>query len=176
MLIACGGAVLALAAVRIEPLARLDLWTGDHVQRLATPPLDVTHTVIVDINDESLVRLRPLAGEWPYSRDLYARVVDYLTRAGAKSIVLDVLFAEPRIGDAPLAQALTRSVPVTLAAVATPFSIAGNSVDRTGLQAAAWPVGPDTPARTWPTSRCRCPISRGTPPSASSPSSPTPTA
>ena len=149
VLLACAGAVLALVVVRTQPLLRLDLWTGDHVQRLATPPLDVRDTVIVEIDDESLARLRPLAGEWPYGRDLYARVVDYLTRAGAKSIVLDVLLAEPRTGDGALAAALAHSAPVTLAAVGTPFSIAGNSVDRAGVPDAGWPALPDVPARTW---------------------------
>jgi signal transduction histidine kinase/CheY-like chemotaxis protein len=149
VLIACGGAVLAAALVRTEPLLRLDLWTGDHVQRLATPPLAIDDTIIVDIDDESLARLRPLAGEWPYGRDVYARVVEYLTRAGAKSIVLDVLLAEPRIGDMALAAALEHSVPVTLAAVGTPFSIAGNSVDRADVSGLAWPAPGDVRARVW---------------------------
>ncbi len=47
--------------------------------------------VIVAIDEQSLERL----GRWPWSREVHARLVEQLTLAGAKAIVLDVLFSEP---------------------------------------------------------------------------------
>lgn len=46
---------------------------------------------IVDIDDESLRRL----GQWPWPRTQMAEMIDRLGNAGAASIVLDIVFAEP---------------------------------------------------------------------------------
>ncbi len=46
---------------------------------------------IVDIDDESLVRL----GQWPWPRTRTARLIDALRNAGAKVIAFDVVFADP---------------------------------------------------------------------------------
>jgi len=44
--------------------------------------------VIVCADEESLKFL----GRWPWPRNVHAKLVDRLTRAGAKAIVFDVLF------------------------------------------------------------------------------------
>jgi signal transduction histidine kinase/CheY-like chemotaxis protein len=149
LVVAALGAVFAAAVTRTPPLARLDLWTSDHQKRLVAPSRAFPETVIVAIDDTSMARLQPIVGAWPYGRDVYARVLDYLTRAGAKSIVLDILFAEPRAGDDALAAALQRSAPVTLAAVATPFMIDDSRDQRARLPAMGWPAGNDVAAREW---------------------------
>ncbi len=46
---------------------------------------------IVDIDEESLKRL----GQWPWPRDLIARLVDRLGELGAATVALDIIFAEP---------------------------------------------------------------------------------
>jgi len=46
---------------------------------------------IVDIDDESLVRL----GQWPWPRTRTARLIDALRNAGVKVIAFDVVFADP---------------------------------------------------------------------------------
>jgi len=46
---------------------------------------------IVDIDEESLQRL----GQWPWPRDLMARLVDRLGELGAATVALDIIFAEP---------------------------------------------------------------------------------
>ncbi len=46
---------------------------------------------IVDIDDESLRRL----GQWPWPRTQVAQMVEKLTQAGAATIALDIVFAEP---------------------------------------------------------------------------------
>jgi signal transduction histidine kinase/CheY-like chemotaxis protein len=149
VLVACAGALVAAAAGRTPPLARLDLWAADRVQRFAAPPRTFDDTVIVDIDDASLARLQPVVGAWPYDRDLYARVVDYLTQAGARAIAIDILFADPRPGDAAFAAALQRSAPAAIAAVATPFAMADRPHDRVPLSALGWRLDAATPARSW---------------------------
>jgi adenylate cyclase len=46
--------------------------------------------VIVDIDEKSLNGL----GQWPWSRNKFARVIDNLTKAGVGAIGLDIVFAE----------------------------------------------------------------------------------
>ncbi len=56
---------------------------------------------IVDIDEESLKRL----GQWPWPRDLMARLVDRLGEQGAATVALDIIFAEPdRFSPANLAR------------------------------------------------------------------------
>ena len=56
---------------------------------------------IVDIDEESLKRL----GQWPWPRDLMARLVDRLGELGAAAVALDIIFAEPdRFSPANLAR------------------------------------------------------------------------
>ncbi|MEW8461211.1 MAG: CHASE2 domain-containing protein, partial [Candidatus Thiodiazotropha endolucinida] len=47
--------------------------------------------IIVAVDEKSLDAL----GRWPWSRQIHAKLVDRLTQAGARAIVLDILFAEP---------------------------------------------------------------------------------
>ncbi len=71
------------------------LWRGDQVLydmglRLASrpPPPEV---VIAAIDEASLAQI----GRWPWPRGVEAELVRRLNAAGAKAIVLDILFAEP---------------------------------------------------------------------------------
>ena len=50
--------------------------------------------VLVEINDDSIRRMEPLVGRWPWPRVVHSLIIDYLTQGGAKVIVYDVLFAE----------------------------------------------------------------------------------
>lgn len=91
------GAVL-LAAVLLLP------WLGDGVDRALTEgffrlrgPLPAPpEVVVVAIDDDSFGYLQR---QWPWPRSLHARLVEALADAGARVIVLDILF------DTPAAQA-----------------------------------------------------------------------
>ena len=48
----------------------------------------------IAIDNESIRRMEPLVGRWPWPRLVHATVIDYLAAAGAKVIGYDVLFAE----------------------------------------------------------------------------------
>lgn len=68
--------------------------------------------VIVGIDDATLEKLGRLSS-WP--RSYHARLIDNLTRDGARVIAFDVLFAEPAPGDEDLAAAMQRAGNVILA-------------------------------------------------------------
>ena len=74
--------------------------------------------VIVKIDDESLKKV----GNWPWSRKEHAKLVDNLTRMGARQIMFDLFFtyrADP-VGDAAFGEALKQSGRVTLPITAGP--------------------------------------------------------
>lgn len=87
----------------------LSLWWLGALQGLENKSLDFRFKLrgqvkppesiaIVVVNEESIQQL----GRWPWPRDVHGELVKRLTRAGAKSIVFDVLFVEPDT-DHPLA-------------------------------------------------------------------------
>lgn len=68
--------------------------------------------VILGIDDKSLQEI----GAWPWDRSVFAKVLDQLNAAGARTIGVDVLFLEKRNGDEQLATSLSNSkAPVVLA-------------------------------------------------------------
>ena len=95
---------------------RIDRVTGDLLLRAASPALPAPGSVIVDMDDASLLAMRQRLGEWPYSREVYALMLGYLGQVGARLVVVDIVFAGPRDGDAALASALAAAPPAVLAA------------------------------------------------------------
>jgi signal transduction histidine kinase len=81
----------------------LELPARDLALRLL-PSRPARNTVVVAIDEQSLRELGP----WPWPRPLLARIVDRIAAAGARGLVVDVLLAEPREGDAELSRAMQR--------------------------------------------------------------------
>jgi CHASE2 domain-containing sensor protein len=110
-------AVAALALVGLAELAgALDSLERASIStrfalRDAPPP---TNIVIVKIDDRTFGELNK---PWPLSRSLHARVIDRLHAAGAREIVYDVQFTEPRTPaeDSDLYDAIGAAGNVTLA-------------------------------------------------------------
>lgn len=115
--------IVAAALVVIGVLAetslypRLRWWFEDAFQSLLNPPLPMDHVLAVDVDEESIRRLEPEFGAWPYPREVYARVARFLATHGARAIVFDILFSEPRQGDDVLAAALNRRSVLAAAAL-----------------------------------------------------------
>lgn len=63
----------------------------DRYQQIRPRPYVDAGVRIVDIDDNSLAQL----GQWPWPRDLMARLVQRLAEAKVRVIALDVVFAEP---------------------------------------------------------------------------------
>jgi adenylate cyclase len=73
----------------------------DVYQRLEPRPYVPQPVRILDIDEDSMRSL----GQWPWPRDLMARIVNRLTQAGAAAVALDILQQEPdRTGPASLLQ------------------------------------------------------------------------
>jgi adenylate cyclase len=89
------------------PLRLLQLAVFDGLQRLQPREPEALPVRIVDVDDESLARL----GQWPWSRDVLAELVDTLRRAGAAVVVLDILLAEPDRTSPARALARLRNMP-----------------------------------------------------------------
>ena len=91
--------------------SRIDNQILDRVSALTSPPVS-DEIVLVTIDDASLEEV----GQWPWPRATHARMVDRLRDAGARLVVLDVLFQEPsnEEDDAALAEAIAASGNVIL--------------------------------------------------------------
>lgn len=120
-----------LAGLLVLPWQRgLSQPVGDLLQRLLAGRGVPQGIVIVDIDDASLQQLQPELGPWPFKRDAFALVVEHLRSAGVRAVVLDVLLADPREGDAALARTLVRpGPPVLLAAAGLPPAQAGSGAE-----------------------------------------------
>ncbi len=144
---------LAVAAtVGTTPVARqLDRSLGDFTAGLVAPTVADPSggSIVFDVDDRTLAESNPLTGSWPYGRDVWARVVDYLRVHQARGIVLDVLFAEPRAGDAQLSAALDRAPGTVVAASTVPFALTADTSSATSMAGLGWRVPPDAPATVW---------------------------
>ena len=67
-------------------------------QSVATPPQVNPDIVLVEINDTTLRDLEPVFGRWPWPRVTIAMLVDFLSRAPAKVIAIDLTFLEQQRG------------------------------------------------------------------------------
>ena len=106
-------AALLLAGTDPVELRRLDLLAYDLL--VPSAPASLQAPAVIAIDDASLAQL----GSWPWPRALHADLIDRLTDAGAASIGIAVLFADPDwnnpASDAALAAALARNGRVALA-------------------------------------------------------------
>jgi HD-GYP domain-containing protein (c-di-GMP phosphodiesterase class II) len=79
-----------LAVYRPWFLPRLDDTVYDAVMRSAVPQPPGHRVVIVDVDERSLATV----GQWPWRRDVVARLIARLRDMGASTIALDIIFAE----------------------------------------------------------------------------------
>jgi adenylate cyclase len=95
LLFICGLVPVLLTAVltvcRPASLGRLDDTVYDIVLRSSRPHPPGYRVVIVDVDERSLSAV----GQWPWRRDVIARLIDRLRDMGASTIALDIIFAEP---------------------------------------------------------------------------------
>jgi adenylate cyclase len=88
-------AVAALAIGRLPFVRTIELKTYDGRMRLAADPAGARpDIVIVAINEDSLRRLEPVVGRWPWPRLVHAQLLNFLARGRAKVIAYDVIFTE----------------------------------------------------------------------------------
>ena len=148
-------AALALAALLSQTAlySRVAAWLEDAQQRAIGPVLALDHVVAFDVDEESMQRLAPRLGPWPYPRDVYAEALRYFADHGARAVVFDILFSEARNGDQSFAAALDRRA--VLAAAALPYPLERSPAYFSQLRGAAIVPSASSPAATgvakvWP--------------------------
>ncbi len=95
LLISAGAGLLVLGFWFIGTFQGLENRSLDYRFKLRGPISGSKDVVIVAFDEESFKEL----GRWPWPRQMHGKVVDRLTRAGAKAIVFDMLLPEPDQGD-----------------------------------------------------------------------------
>ncbi len=135
-------ALLAGALGLLDFVRNIELQTYDmRVAATARPAAPADNIVLVAIDNESLRRMEPLVGRWPWPRLIHATVIDFLAAAGAKVIGYDVVFAERDIrkfmvgetewtgdeSDAALVESTKKAGNVVHVAEASGFEIADQS-------------------------------------------------
>jgi len=94
-LIPVAAALLAAGLGMLPFVQTIELKTYDlRVAATARPPAPAENIVLVWIDDDSIRRMEPLVGRWPWPRLVHAAAIDYLSAAGAKVIAYDILFIE----------------------------------------------------------------------------------
>lgn len=139
-LLGLGAAALAVAPGLLGGLDRLENVTWSWRVRLMARPGPNTPRVRVILLDQNSLDwgLREMKLPWPWPREVYAPLLDFCKRGGARAVAFDVLFTEPSYmgvsDDEILGEAITRSVPFA-GALALP---------RTETKTVTWPA--DVPA------------------------------
>ena len=108
--IAAAAAVVVTLLLAFGVGATLELPTRDLAMRVL-PSRPAEATVVVAIDEASLRSV----GAWPWSRERIAALIDRAADGGAKAVIVDVLLAEARPGDAVLARAMRRIPTIAVA-------------------------------------------------------------
>jgi adenylate cyclase len=96
-----------------RPFGLIEARLYDILSTIAPPRPPQPGAMIVAIDEPSFSEV---GQRWPWSRDLHARLVENLRKAGAKVIAFDVIFAEPSAEDADRTLAAALGPDVVLAA------------------------------------------------------------
>lgn len=87
-----------LVALLVLPLSLTAPWrlvearAFDYLSTFRPPPRPVPGPIVVAIDEPSLSEI---GLQWPWPRDLHAKLIVALRKAGARAIGLDIIFAEP---------------------------------------------------------------------------------
>ena len=99
-------ALFALAAVLLtlllsasDAFRRVDFDLTDAHGRWFAPRVAFDDVAVIDVDEESVAQLQPRLGPWPYDREVYALVAQWLREAGVLAVGFDILFSEARKGD-----------------------------------------------------------------------------
>lgn len=143
--------VLAWLISLTPPYQRLDFWLGDAQQSLVARETYFRDAFVIDIDEASLAALEPHLGAWPYSRDAYALVLDYLSDMGAEAVVFDIQLATPRDKDDAFAASMRRNGNAVLVASTPTSGAAMSAADKERLRQFAWRTPPNFSAHAWQT-------------------------
>jgi signal transduction histidine kinase/CheY-like chemotaxis protein len=141
------GIALAAFLAQTALYQRVSYWAHDATEQWLGRPVDLSGVAVIDVDEESMARLQAQLGPWPYERDIYALVTHYLLSRGARSVVFDVLFSEPRGGDVDFARELSNRV--VIAGAALPFPFERSAAYRAQIDSVALREAESVPSRLW---------------------------
>lgn len=95
LLLGIGAAAIVLILGSGGFLETAELKLYDWRMRLAAAPSSVNRgIVLVEINDSTIRDMEPIFGHWPWPRVALSYVIDYLHRAPARVVAVDITLAE----------------------------------------------------------------------------------
>lgn len=145
------GALTLAWGLSATPLVqRLEELVLDAQLRLTAREHHFTEAMVIDIDDASLDAMKPYFGDWPYSRDTYALLVDYLTEMGARAIAFDMVHFDPRPGDEAFRAAIHRNANVVLATAARLDAPAQKTQTNAAMQGLTWQTPSELHLESWP--------------------------
>src|SRR5690349_7493119 len=93
--IGLGTTLVVAALIAVGALHRAELASYDWRMRHSKDPASLAKDIVlVEINDTTIRDLSPAFGRWPWPRVATASLIDFLARAPAKVIAVDVGFWE----------------------------------------------------------------------------------
>lgn len=91
-------ALAVFLLVGMDPLGRLAgfeaAFLDARLKHFAAPTAFSERIVILDLSEDSLGRMEPMLGRWPWPRSVHAEVLDYLRAEGAAAVAYDIIFSE----------------------------------------------------------------------------------
>jgi adenylate cyclase len=105
--------LFTLGLTQLPAWRLIDLRSFDYLSTLFAPPLPEDGPVIVAIDEPAFAEL---GLQWPWPREVHARLVTALRAAGARAVGLDIIFAEPTTAASDSALAAALGPDVTVAA------------------------------------------------------------
>ncbi len=147
--IALAALVTAYVLTRTSFFQNIDLQLHDVQARFMAQQVDFNNILLVDVSEESIKALEPTIGAWPYGRNVYAKVTEFLRDAGARSISFDILFSEAREQDEAFAETLAVTPGVTLAALSKDYTVSTLADTDAQLEHLTWHKPVDAPAAQW---------------------------
>ncbi len=134
------GVAAAMAALLIWRTGILDRWEYTiwawRVEFFARPAPATDRIKLILLDQASLDWGKKQNGlSWPWPREVYAPIIDFCTRHGARAVIFDVLYTEPSVygvaDDESLGRAIGRA----------PSFIGALSLHRDAANTTSWPAG-----------------------------------
>ncbi len=129
---------------------RLAEAVGDIGMRWVASVEQFDEIAIVDIDDASLQAMAAQLGDWPFRRDAYAVLLDFLRDLGARAVVFDIVFGGPRQGDDVLARSMTQRADVALAASGMKQAIEDSATLSSGIDRLTFSTSLNSGVTRWP--------------------------